>query len=121
LRCFLIARAKTLHRNSLRRNLRPCPANERFNPADADETYRALADAVRILHKFKRSDDFSRAVTLTTRASGFSWGANMSASVIPHDQGAIVRVGGEAKVRTNITGKGAEASASTNYSMPSGT
>lgn len=32
----------------------------------------------------------------------------MSASVIPHDKGAIVRVGGEAKVRTNITAKGAE-------------
>lgn len=33
----------------------------------------------------------------------------MSASVIPHESGSIVRVGGEAKVRTNITAKGAEA------------
>jgi hypothetical protein len=85
------------------------PTNERFYPADPDETFRALEESVRRLHKFKRSDDFSRSVTFATRASGFSWGANMSTSVIPHEQGSIVRVGGEAKVRTNITAKGAEA------------
>lgn len=85
------------------------PSNERFYPANPDETFEALVEAVKVLHKFKGADGFSRAVSFATRASGFSWGANMSASVIPHDQGAIVRVGGEAKVRTNITAKGAEA------------
>lgn len=85
------------------------PSNERFYPAEPDETYAALVRAVKTLHKFKGADDFSRAVSFATRASGFSWGANMSASVIPHETGAIVRVGGEAKLRTNITAKGAEA------------
>lgn len=85
------------------------PSNERYYPATPEETYEALGESVVRMHNLKSHDYFSRSVSFTTGASGFSWGANMSASVIPHEQGAIVRVGGEAKVRTNITAKGAEA------------
>lgn len=40
--------------------------------------------------------------------SGFSWGASMSASVIPSPEGGLVRVTGAARVRTNVTAGGAE-------------
>lgn len=84
------------------------PSEERFYPAGPDETFRAVVEVVKTLHNVGRTDEFSRSVTFSTRASGFSWGANMSAAVIPHESGSIVRVGGEAKLRTNITAKGAE-------------
>ena len=82
--------------------------NERFYPATPDETYRGLLDAVRSLHNFKSADDFSRAVSFTTPPSGFSWGARMSAYVIPERDASIVRLSGTAKVRTNITAKSPE-------------
>jgi hypothetical protein len=82
--------------------------NERFYPATPDEVFTALHAAAGRLFKVKGADQFSRAVTFTTPAAGFSWGATMSAQVIPLDGGAYVRVGGAARVRTNITAKGAE-------------
>jgi len=85
------------------------PENERYYPATPEETYAAVVEAVRELHNWKSQDDFSMAVNFTTKVSGWSWGATMSASVMPQGDGSIVRVGGEAKVRTNITAKGTEA------------
>ena len=84
------------------------PANERYYPAPPQETYEALVQAVHRLARFKSQDDFSMAVSFSTKVSGWSWGASMSASVIPQGEGSIVRMGGEAHIRTNITAKGAE-------------
>ena len=82
--------------------------NERFYPADADELFSALRAAVGQLYKVKGADQFSRSVTFTTPAAGFSWGATMSAQVIPASGGASVRVGGTQKMRANITAQSAE-------------
>lgn len=82
--------------------------NERFYPATPDETYAALVSAARRIGKVKSADAFSRAVSFATEASGFSWGATMSAFVVPEGEGSIVRVGGTAKVRVNLTAKNAE-------------
>lgn len=85
------------------------PSNERYYPATPEETYEALGESVVALFKLQDFDYFSRSVTFKTPMNFMSYGANMSASVIPHEDGSIVRVNGEAKVRTNFTAKGAEA------------
>jgi hypothetical protein len=83
--------------------------NERHFPAEPAEVYESTKRALKALRwRLKSADDFARAVTFATPASGFSWGANLSASVVPAAQGAILRIGGTAKVRVNVTAKGAE-------------
>jgi hypothetical protein len=84
-------------------------ANERFFPAQPDWVFEALARALRGLRwSVKSTDQYSRSVTFSTPMSGFSWGASMSASVIPSPEGGLVRVGGAARVRTNVTAGGTE-------------
>lgn len=83
--------------------------NERFYPAEPGAVFAALTGAAQELRfKVKSKDDFARAVSFTTPAAGFSWGATMSAQVIPAQDGSIVRVGGAARVRANLTAKSAE-------------
>jgi len=83
-------------------------ARQRFYPATADEVFMALQAVVARDFNIKGADTFSRSVSFSTPMSGFSWGAAMSAQMIPVDGGAYVRVGGAAHVRTNITAKGVE-------------
>ncbi|MBM9458864.1 SHOCT domain-containing protein [Nocardioides sp. zg-536] len=84
-------------------------ANERFFSAQPDWVFEALTRALRGLRwSIKSTDQYSRSVTFSTPMSGFSWGASMSASVIPSPEGGLVRVGGAAKLRTNVTAGGAE-------------
>jgi len=85
----------------------PDLGNQRFYPATPEETFAALQSAVRHLFKVRGADEFSKSVTFTTPMSGFSWGANLSAQVIPVQGGAYVRVSGSACVATNITARGA--------------
>lgn len=83
-------------------------SNERFYPATPDETLQALTWAVADVGRLKSVDEFARAVTFSTMASGFSWGAQMNAYVIPESEGALVRVVGTQNLRTNVTAGGAE-------------
>lgn len=84
-------------------------ANERFFPAQPDWVFEALTRALSGLRwSIKSTDQYSRSVSFSTPMSGFSWGASMSASVIPSPEVGLVRVGGAAKVRTNVTAGGAE-------------
>ncbi|MBO0844582.1 MAG: hypothetical protein J2P22_04105 [Nocardioides sp.] len=84
-------------------------SNERFYPASPDEVFDALkAAAILLRFKIKGSDEYSRSVTLSTPAQGFSWGATMGTQVLPAEGGAMVRVGGEQRVRTNFTARSAE-------------
>jgi hypothetical protein len=84
-------------------------ANERFFPAQPDWVFAALTQALKNLGwSIKSTDQYARSVSFSTPMSGFSWGASMSASVIPTPEGGLVRVSGAAKVRTNVTAGGAE-------------
>ena len=83
--------------------------NERFYPAPPGEVFDALlAAGYELGWRTQHIDDYARAVTVSTRASGFSWGATFGAQVVPADGGAVVRVGGAQRVRVNLTAKGAE-------------
>ena len=83
--------------------------NERFYPASPDAVYAAVLEAAAVCKfKVKSQDDSSRSVSLASKASAFSWGANFGTYVVPAEGGAIVRMSGAAKVRTNITAKGPE-------------
>lgn len=74
-----------------------------------DVVFSALEATSRRLFKLKGADAFSRSLTFGTPASAFSWGANMSAQVVPVEAGAFVRVVGTSKLATNVTAKGREA------------
>ena len=83
--------------------------NERFFPVDPGAAYEALKGALGALRwRIKSDDGFAKAVSFSTPMSGFSWGATMSAHIRPAEGGSVVVVGGTARVRTNITAKGAE-------------
>jgi hypothetical protein len=84
----------------------PGMSNERFFPATPEETFTALHSATTRLFKLRGADQFSRSVSFTTPMSGFSWGANMSAQVIPVEGGSYVRVAGSARLATNVTAGG---------------
>ncbi|GAB3774547.1 hypothetical protein FB382_003776 [Nocardioides ginsengisegetis] len=84
-------------------------ANERFFPAHPDWVFAAVTRALKALRwSVKSTDEYARSVSFSTPMSGFSWGASLSASVIPSPEGGLVRVVGAAKVRTNVTAGGAE-------------
>lgn len=84
-------------------------SNERFFPARPDWVFAALMHALRALRwSVKSSDLYARSVSFSTPMSGFSWGASMSASIIPSPEGGLVRINGAAKVRSNVTAGGAE-------------
>ena len=84
-------------------------ANERFFPAQPDWVFAALTRALHSLRwTVKSTDEYARSVAFSTPMSGFSWGASMSASVVPSAEGGLIRVNGAAKIRTNVTAGGAE-------------
>lgn len=76
----------------------------RFFPADPDETFRALAACVREFAKPQSIDEFSRSATFKTRMTGFTSGAQMTASVLTTDGGSIVRVDGAARMKSQLAG-----------------
>lgn len=82
--------------------------NQRYYPATSEETYAALRAAADRHFRVKGADDFTMAVTISTGASGFSWGATLSAQVYPQGEGSIVAVIGATRVRANFTAKSAE-------------
>lgn len=82
--------------------------NERFFPATPEETFVALQAAATQLFTVRGANTFNKSVTITTPISILSWGANLSAQVIPVQGGAYVRVSGSARLRTNITARGPE-------------
>jgi hypothetical protein len=83
--------------------------NERFFPAQPDWVFAALTRAIGGLRwSVKSSDHYARSVPFSTPMAGFSWGAAMSANVIPSPEGGLIRVVGAARVRTNVTAGGAE-------------
>jgi hypothetical protein len=79
----------------------------RFYPATPDETYRALALAAGELTKLRSYDDFSRSVVFTTRMTGWASGANVTAYAVPVEGGTMVRVEGQAKMRTQVNANNA--------------
>jgi hypothetical protein len=84
-------------------------ANERFYPAQPDWVFAALTRGLGALRwSVKSSDQYARSVSFSTPMSGFSWGASMSASVIPFPEGGLVRVNGAAKMQSKIRAGGAE-------------
>jgi hypothetical protein len=83
--------------------------NERFYPAAPDAVWNALKGAViKLGWTVKSHDEFTKAASVSTPMSGFSWGATLGIQVVPAEGGAIVRVGGAQKVRMNVTAKGPE-------------
>lgn len=83
--------------------------NERFYPRPPDLVFLALQVAVEECRcKITRTDDFSMTLNISSPASGFSWGAKMSAQVRPAEGGSIVRVDGATRIRANLTAPAAE-------------
>lgn len=79
----------------------------RFYPAGADEVFDALMVTVYDRAKFRSADNFSRSVTFSTRMTAFASGSNMQASVQPDRGGCVVRVEGQAKMRTQVNANNA--------------
>ena len=82
--------------------------NERFYPASAGVVFDALEASASRLFKVSQTDRHSRLVVFTTPMSGFSWGAHMSAQVVPAESGAYVRVAGSSRMSMNVTAKSPE-------------
>jgi hypothetical protein len=83
--------------------------NERYFPAPPEAVFAAvLQAATQCNFKVKSSDAYSGSVNLASKASAFSWGANFGTHVIPAEGGALLRMGGQAKMRMNITAKNPE-------------
>jgi hypothetical protein len=46
----------------------------------------------------KEFDDFTLSMTYSSKATGFTWGENFSAQVVPHEGGASLGISGVGKV-----------------------
>lgn len=82
--------------------------SERFYPATADETFSALVEAATAMCKVRSIEEFTRSVRYSTRASGFSWGSDATATVFPSEDGASVRIVGSRKMWANFVASGSE-------------
>lgn len=81
----------------------------RFLPADPGLVFGELLGAYSDLRwKVKNRDDFSRATVVNTPMSGFSWGATLSVTVLPHEGGCVIQVSGGPRMKANITASGPE-------------
>ena len=72
----------------------------RFFPVDPKAVFNALGRAVEKGKRFKLKefDDFTLSMTYSSKASGFTWGENFSAQVVPHEGGGLLGVSGVGKV-----------------------
>jgi len=82
--------------------------HERFFPVDPDRVFEALVAAVHQEAKFRGRDDVHLGVFFGTKISAWSWGATVSAQVVPVPGGAIVRATGRLSMSSNLAAKGPE-------------